>query len=137
MKKGILENVKSIMRKSKSNRAIKIAKTFAITALLLTTAIPVAATTDTTAIDTIVDFFASWITKIGLVVAFFGGCQVGFAFKNDDIEVLKYFLENNLDIVNDKNYEEKTALHIACGNGNLEQVKLLISKGVDINAVDI
>ena len=84
MKKGILKNVKSIMRKSKSNRAIKIAKTFTIAALLLTTAIPVAAATDTTAIDTIVDFFATWITKIGLVVAFFGGCQVGFAFKNDD-----------------------------------------------------
>lgn len=36
--------------------------------------------------DTIVKFIAGWIGKIGLVVAFLGAVQFGFAFKNDDAD---------------------------------------------------
>lgn len=38
------------------------------------------------AFNTVVKFFADWIGRIGLVVAFVGGVMFGFAFKNDDAD---------------------------------------------------
>ncbi len=38
------------------------------------------------AFNTVVKFFADWIGRIGLVVAFVGGVMFGLAFKSDDAE---------------------------------------------------
>lgn len=39
-----------------------------------------------TAFTNIVDFFATWITRAGLLVGFVGGIMFGFAVKNNDAE---------------------------------------------------
>ena len=36
--------------------------------------------------DTVVGFIVTWVQRIGLVVAFIGAVQFGFAWKNDDAE---------------------------------------------------
>lgn len=84
MKKDILEKAKRIIRGVNTKKAVKVAQVLCATAMLATVATPVFANTDTSSLDVIVDFFCAWLTKIGLIVALFGGCQTGFAFKNDD-----------------------------------------------------
>lgn len=42
------------------------------------------ATADTSKIDEITRWIATWISRVGLAVAFFGGIQTAFGFKNDD-----------------------------------------------------
>ena len=39
---------------------------------------------DTSSLDKIVNWLASWCGKIGLVVAVFGGIQLALSIKNDD-----------------------------------------------------
>lgn len=84
MKRNLLKKIKTTMGVMKENKAIRTAQILGATALLLSVATPAFAAVDTSSIDVLVDFFCDWLTKIGLVVALFGGCQVGFAFKNDD-----------------------------------------------------
>lgn len=40
----------------------------------------------TQAFDTVVQFFATWIGRVGLVVGFVGAVMFGLAIKNDDAE---------------------------------------------------
>ena len=55
------------------------------------------------------------------------------AIKNDDIEYFKQISEH---IVNEKYENGKTILHYALYGGNVEIVKLLIQKGVNVNEKD-
>lgn len=62
-------------------------RVFTITCVLtLISSSSVFAATDTTAIDTVIQWIADWSKKIGLIVAFFGGIQTAMAFKNDDAD---------------------------------------------------
>lgn len=36
--------------------------------------------------DQIIKWIATWVGRVGLAVAFFGGIQTAFAFKNDDAD---------------------------------------------------
>lgn len=84
MKGNLINEVITKVKGSKSNKFMKVAQVCGTAAIMMTVATPVFAATDTSSVDSIITFFADWLTKIGLAVAFFGGCQTGFAFKNDD-----------------------------------------------------
>ncbi|MCX0386717.1 hypothetical protein ACSXAS_15410 (plasmid) [Clostridium perfringens] len=42
------------------------------------------ASADTSQIDGITKWIATWVSRVGVAVAFFGGIQTAFGFKNDD-----------------------------------------------------
>jgi len=58
------------------------------------------------------------------------------ATTNGDIEGVKFFLKNNLNLINSKNIGGATALHIACREQNLEIVEILIKNKAKINLQD-
>jgi ankyrin repeat protein/tRNA A-37 threonylcarbamoyl transferase component Bud32 len=58
-----------------------------------------------------------------------------FAVSRGKVKGVTRLLNKGVD-VNAKDYDNKTALHIAAGNGNLDLVKLLTSKGANVNAKD-
>ncbi|XP_058802785.1 putative ankyrin repeat protein RF_0381 [Phymastichus coffea] len=60
------------------------------------------------------------------------GCP-GYSVLLENIAVLKLFLENGIEVDNCNSLKGDTALHIAVKEGRLEQVKLLIEYGVDVN----
>ena len=49
------------------------------------------------------------------------------------MEIVKYLVENGAD-VNEKGFENETALMYASENGHLEMVKYLVEYGADVNA---
>lgn len=55
------------------------------------------------------------------------------AVRNNDIEKVKFIIENNVN-VNERNLLGKTPLYEAASIGYLELVKLLVEKGADVNA---
>ena len=58
------------------------------------------------------------------------------ACKNGDCETVKLLIgKNGVDINKEDDFQE-TPLYIACENGHLEVVKLLIKNGADINKAD-
>lgn len=67
-------------------------------------------------------------------------CQfplLSVAVERNFVEVIRAFTRvNNLD-VNLRDFKKNTALHIACGFGRLNIVKLLVERGFDINAKNI
>ena len=58
------------------------------------------------------------------------------ATTNSDIEGVKFFLKNNLNLINSKNIGGATALHIACREQNFEIVEILIKNKANINLQD-
>lgn len=58
------------------------------------------------------------------------------ATTNSDIEGVKFFLKNNLNLINSKNIGGATALHIACREQNFEIVEILIRNKANINLQD-
>ncbi len=58
------------------------------------------------------------------------------ATTNNDIEGVKFFLKNNLDLINSKNIGGATALHIACREQNFEIVEILTKNKANINLQD-
>jgi len=57
------------------------------------------------------------------------------ASKGDGAEVAKMLSTGGVHI-NDGNYDNRTALHIACAEGHLEIVKYLVEAGADVNIQD-
>ena len=55
-------------------------------ALAVTTMLTMSVATSINAFNSVVGFFATWIGRIGLVVAFVGGVMFALAIKNDDAE---------------------------------------------------
>ena len=56
-----------------------------------------------------------------------------------DIDEVKALLEfgTALDVINQGDYDDRTALHLACSEGRLDTVKLLLSQeGIDVNVED-
>lgn len=58
------------------------------------------------------------------------------ATTNGDIEGVKFFLKNNLNLINSKNIGGATALHIACREQNFEIAEILIKNKANINLQD-
>ena len=55
-------------------------------------------------------------------------------YKNNSIELVKYFLSKNY--INNVNEKGQTALHLACELGNEEIINLLVGKGANIEIKD-
>lgn len=56
------------------------------------------------------------------------------AVERNDLKLAEFFLKNSPELRDSKNQAGETLLHIAVKNGNLEMVKLLVEKGVPLNA---
>jgi ankyrin repeat protein len=56
------------------------------------------------------------------------------AVKNNDLEKVKVLIEKDASLVNIKDEAGNTPLHHAAIIGSIETIKLLLSKGADINA---
>lgn len=54
---------------------------------------------------------------------------------NGNISFLNYWIQSGFDI-NISDYEDKTALHVACIGGHEEIVRILIKNGASINSID-
>lgn len=72
----------------KNNKIELVGKVIVLTGVILTYSLPVLAASnpDTKDMDDLIKWIAAWTTKIGLVVAFFGGIQTSLGFKNDDAD---------------------------------------------------
>ena len=77
--------LKQIGQKVAKKQAVKMAMLMVLMFVMVETNV-FATTVDTSSIDNIIKWMAEWSTKIGLVVAFFGGIQTAMAFKNDDAD---------------------------------------------------
>jgi ankyrin repeat protein len=55
------------------------------------------------------------------------------AIENNDIDEVKSIISKNNKILNNKNTHGDTPLNVACYEGNLEIVKLLLNNGADVN----
>eukprot|EP00019_Armaparvus_languidus_P005129 CAMPEP_0168596482 /NCGR_PEP_ID=MMETSP0420-20121227/10044_1 /TAXON_ID=498008 /ORGANISM="Pessonella sp." /LENGTH=591 /DNA_ID=CAMNT_0008633049 /DNA_START=69 /DNA_END=1844 /DNA_ORIENTATION=+ len=56
-----------------------------------------------------------------------------------DTDAIQKFLkehQNTQDVVNKADYDKRTALHLAAEEGHMETVKLLLTHGADVNALD-
>ncbi len=58
------------------------------------------------------------------------------AVANNDVEGVKFFTKAGSKTINEKNIGGGTALLIACRNGNLQIVQMLIKGGADVNITD-
>jgi len=68
-----------------------------------------------------------------LTVLFVLASDIHQAAKEGDLAKVKALLEKNEDLAEAKNKKGETPLHSAASGGQLEVVKFLVSKGVDIN----
>lgn len=69
-------------------------------------------------------------------VACFAGI-IHVAANNGNFEKVKKLVSNNPDLVNERDLNNKTALHFAAFAGHPEIVEYLIENGADVNAKDI
>jgi glutaminase len=63
-------------------------------------------------------------------------CQLLMHVQSGSMEEIKSMLEINKNLINEKDYDFRTALHIAASEGNLEVVQMLFQKGCEVNPVD-
>ncbi len=68
-----------------------------------------------------------------LAVLFVLALDIHQAAKEGDLAKVKALLEKNTDLINAKNENGQTPLHIAASGGQLAVVEFLISQGADIN----
>lgn len=68
-----------------NNKKIKIISITVVMVFLMSKMV-FAADASTEALDNVVNWMATWVGRIGLVVAFFGGIQTSLGFKNDDAD---------------------------------------------------
>jgi len=66
-----------------------------------------------------------------------GAYDIFSAAERNDVVLLEQLLLEGVDI-NERDFDRKgTALHWACGKGNLEAIELLIDFGADVNSQDV
>ena len=79
------ENLKTVCKSIRHQKTLMAITTmFFIGCIFTVNAYAVSA--DTSSIDNITKWIATWVSRVGLAVAFFGGVQTAFGFKNDDAD---------------------------------------------------
>jgi len=76
-----------------------------------------------TSLSTPTDVFAAGCTLLQL-------CAIG------DLPTVKECISNDFDNVNFRDYDRRTALHVASSEGHLDVVKYLVQKGAHVNRTD-
>ena len=64
------------------------------------------------------------------------GTNLITAAAEGDAEEVALLLSLNYSVINQGDYDKRTALHLAAGEGRLDVVKLLVKAGADVNAED-
>lgn len=83
-KKSIKNKFNTVLYKVlKSDKVLKILMATIYISLISSTTF---ANTSTTQIDNVTKWIATWVSRVGAAVAFFGAVQAAFGFKNDDAD---------------------------------------------------
>jgi len=64
-----------------------------------------------------------------------GGMELFFAIAEENVNEVKCLLDRGVD-PNFRDYEQRCALHIAAGVGNLDLIQMLVDSGADVNVID-
>jgi ankyrin repeat protein len=56
--------------------------------------------------------------------------------KSGDDQSLSRYLSSHKNLVNERNNDGQTILHLACANGTLNRLMTLLMRGVDIESID-
>ena len=65
-----------------------------------------------------------------------GASAIHYASRSGHLNIVKYLLEFDVTILNDRDRENWTALHYACYNGHIHIVRLLLEYNPDANIKD-
>jgi ankyrin repeat protein len=58
------------------------------------------------------------------------------AVTNNDVDGVRFFSKGGVAVINQQNFGGATALHLACRQGNVEMVKILLENGAEVNMMD-
>lgn len=82
------EKIKNTRKRLLTTKRIMMLVSLSLMIVMMLTNVAFAADTNkgVTEFNNIIKFIATWIGRLGFVVAFIGAVQMGFAFKNDDAD---------------------------------------------------